>query len=1812
MSASLFKTLVRIFSRFLLICSVIKAPAVYVGGAEFLPEFTLIRRESYPEESQGDQVFNHKSEDQSSRTARSEEDGDSQWDAWGPWSECSRTCAGGASYSLRRCLSNGNCEGLNIRYRTCSSVDCPPEAGDFRAQQCSAHNDVKYQGQYYEWLPIYNDPDKPCALKCLAKGTALVVELAPKVLDGTRCYTETLHMCISGNCQVVGCDHQLGSSAKEDNCGVCSGNGSTCRLVRGQHKSQASSNKLDDTVIAVPYGSRHVRIVLKGPDHLYLETKTLLGQKGENSLNTSRIFSIENTSIEFQKFPEKEILRANGPLGADFTVKIQYMGRADSIVQFFFYQPIIHQWRETDFFPCSVTCGGGYQLTSAECYDLRSARVVSDQYCHYYPENIKPKPKLQECSMDLCPASDGYKQIIPFDHFHPLPRWDSSPWTACSSSCGGGAQLRTVSCVEEDINGQVNNVEEWKCMYIQKFPVVQPCNLFDCPKWLAQDWSPCTVTCGHGLRYRVVLCIDHRGLHAGGCNAKAKPHIKEECIITVPCYKPKEKLPVEAKLPWYKQAQELEELLAVSEEPSFIPQPWSPCSKTCGAGTQGRKVKCQVLLSFSQSVEDLPDDECEGPKPQTERACYTGPCSGEMVEYDLEEADLLYISLQDFDELYDWDYEGFTECSESCAGGVQEAIVVCLNKQTRETADESLCTINRRPPQLLKVCNLVPCPPRWEFGKWSACSSSCGVGLQTRDVFCIHLLSRESDETVVLDDKHCPQPKPDNVQACNQFNCPPDWHAEGWQLCSQSCGGGAQIRRALCKQRMADGSFVDLAEELCPTPKPDVHQVCGDVDCPTEWLASEWLQCSTTCGEGTQRRDVVCRKMGRDGVPIALNYSDCSSLPRPPLLRPCSFPPCARMNRKEHKPAHRHGPQILGLRKVYVQLKKERKLQFSTGGQAYLLPKTSVVIRCPVRRFQKSMITWEKDGKHLSSSPHVTVTHFGYIKINRLKPVNIGTYTCVAGLVRDNFVVKIIGSNNKLIESPSGKQEAAITKGISNEALSPKDKYVSGLKMNGSKSDKNRFFINHHSQYDGIILKLLEIKGWSQESLDSRESQGSTEKGFTSAEDTSMESIIPLTYVIDQERLEEISRAISQQTDDLKDVYATYVIGQLVAEIPKGQPDANEFKLKHGGRSTDTSSVECSFHKITSNGHGVSKFSSMDRPSLKESIHTSKESVKAPVILQKTNDKGLSLSAEIIADVGHTILLTNWTRTLVLRCEASGNPKPVISWTKSGQMLKYSHRIKILPDQALQILVPNESDVGVYTCTATSPIGLDSLSSKVAVTGKPVIRVSKHDLVNINSTSVSVDVGSVVKARLRANITIMCQVNGVPDPIVTWAKDQGPLDANAQLFQNGSLSITNVTLANQGLYSCHASNALGQVMATTRLVLQDPPRAFPESQDLVLLLALTGYDAHTILATVPGTKEVLSSGSSVLVGCPVKGYPKPRISWLYNGKVISTGLGQKLQILASQQILQIPTITKGHQGIYSCIARNEAGTLTQKVALEVAEYEWLVGELIPCSALCGNKGLQFPKLKCLQDNRIEVDKSYCKGKPQPDIHAVACNIRDCPPRWIVSSWSRCPQHCGGGTRKRLVSCQKVTAAGILLDLSPGFCAQSGKKPMDSQTCNRQPCSEWFTSNWGQCNGQCVGLRLGIQRRHVFCQAPDGTKLPSQQCSSSTRPLSRRNCTSDICTVQWRSSSWTPCTSSCGNYGFQSRRVECVHLQTNQQVREQFCSWKQRPVNWQRCNIIPCEKSECRDTTRYCEMVKRLKLCLLSQYKLRCCESCRDI
>uniref|UniRef100_A0A8B9DPX1 ADAMTS-like protein 1 n=1 Tax=Anser cygnoides TaxID=8845 RepID=A0A8B9DPX1_ANSCY len=1564
-----------------------------------------------------------------------------------------------------------------------------------------------------------------------------------------------LHIFLS--CQIVGCDRQLGSAVKEDNCGVCNGDGSTCRLVRGQYKSQLSANKLDDTVVAIPYGSRHVRLVLKGPDHLYLETKTLQGVKGENNLSSTGSFIVDNSSIDFQTFPDKEILRISGPLTADFTVKIRYAGAADCSVQFMFYQPIIHRWRETDFFPCSASCGGGYQLTSAECFDLRSNRIVADQYCHYYPENIKPKPKLQECNLNPCPASDGYKQIMPYDLYHPLPQWESTPWTACSSSCGGGIQSRSVSCVEEDIQGHISPVEEWKCMYTPKMPVVQPCNIFDCPKWLAQEWSPCTVTCGQGLRYRVVLCIDHRGMHTGGCSSKTKPHIKEECIVPTPCYKPKEKLPVEAKLPWYKQAQELEEGAVVSEEPSFIPEAWSSCSVTCGVGSQVRLVKCQVLLSFSQSVADLPIDECEGLKPVSQRACYSGPCSGEATEYTPEETDLLYGSLQEFDELYDWRYEGYTECSESCGGGKCKMFLCCM------------CFPS------LSACFSVRTP--MDF----TCSLTCGVGLQTRDVFCSHLLSRETNETVILADELCHKPKPSLVQACNRFDCPPSWYPTEWQECSQTCGGGVQKQDMLCKQRLADGSLLELPETFCSMPKPVTQQACKNEDRPNEWLLSDWSQCSVSCGEGTQSRNAICRKMLKTGGSVIINSSLCPPLPFSSLIRPCALATCARHNR----PAHKQSPHIVAVKKVYIQTRKQKKLHFIVGGYAYLLPKTSVILRCPTRRFRKSMITWEKDDKRLISSAHITIAPYSYMKIHRLKPSDTGTYTCIAGPAREHFVIKLIGSNKKLIPGQPAviREEESMRKASLNEALRTQEKHINGILFNGSKAEKRGHIAEPSSWYDDIVSRLLQHRGWPGENLESWEAQEPMERNVSSEEDQSREYNLPFTMVTEQKRLDDIMRNLSQQPEELKDIYTEQLVVQLAHDVFRSHLEHQESVLKASRRRVDSTSVEYPFHRCVSGFTSSLRTSSAEAllPTSMDMTNSLRRPHQKPAILRKISAAQQLSASEVVTHLGQTVVLASGTLSVLLHCEAVGNPKPTISWAKNGEEVKYSDRMLLQPDDSLQILAPVEADVGFYACNASNALGSDSVSIAVTLAGKPLIKASRATVMNTELPAVTVDIGSTVKTIQRANVTINCQVAGVPEAEVTWFKNKVKL-SSAHHLHDGLLLIANVSLADQGLYSCKAANLRGEVTESSQLFVLEPPRPLPNLEDLTAVLFSTGTRPPSVLTSPSGTKMAISPGSSALIG--------------------------KSSHHSISMLMLLSTIKKKGGG-------GEGGTLLQKenyvnVSLPcfLPEYQWSVDKLMACSASCGHKGVQLPQLRCLLDG-TEVNISHCKEKPKPALQPIACNRRDCPSRWMVTSWSPCTRSCGGGIQMRRVTCQWLTAKGSSVPMSNEACVQVSKRPVDTQNCNRQPCVEWVASSWGQCNGPCIGPQLAVQHRQILCQTKDGTSVSSDQCSALPRPLSTQNCWTDICGVHWRVSLWTMCTATCGNYGFQSRRVDCVHIRTNKPVLEHYCSWRPRPANWQRCNITPCENMECRDTTRYCEKVKQLKLCQLTHFKSRCCGTC---
>uniref|UniRef100_A0AAV2ITM3 Peptidase M12B domain-containing protein n=1 Tax=Knipowitschia caucasica TaxID=637954 RepID=A0AAV2ITM3_KNICA len=79
---------------------------------------------------------------------------DGGWGPWSTWGECSRTCGGGVSSSMRHCdspaPSGGGkyCLGERKRYRSCNTDPCSVGSRDFREKQCADFDNMPFRGKY--------------------------------------------------------------------------------------------------------------------------------------------------------------------------------------------------------------------------------------------------------------------------------------------------------------------------------------------------------------------------------------------------------------------------------------------------------------------------------------------------------------------------------------------------------------------------------------------------------------------------------------------------------------------------------------------------------------------------------------------------------------------------------------------------------------------------------------------------------------------------------------------------------------------------------------------------------------------------------------------------------------------------------------------------------------------------------------------------------------------------------------------------------------------------------------------------------------------------------------------------------------------------------------------------------------------------------------------------------------------------------------------------------------------------------------------------------------------------------------------------------------------------------------------------------------------------------------------------------------------------------------------------------------------------------------------------------------------------------
>ncbi|XP_071091239.1 A disintegrin and metalloproteinase with thrombospondin motifs 12-like [Haliotis cracherodii] len=818
-----------------------------------------------------------------------------EWGQWEGWTDCTRSCGAGISYSERHCdnppPSHGGryCIGERKRYRICKTDPCPDDAPSFRHVQCSEFNRIPYKDGLHEWEPVLT-PHTPCQLHCKPVDKFFSVMLKDMLTDGTPCIPGGRNMCISGRCRHVGCDWIIDSSAVEDRCGVCYGDGSTCKTVKKQFNETDKLGYVEATVI--PVGARNIRVEEVAAANNFLALKDQQGKyflNGHWFIQWSGDYEAAGTIIQYRRHGNKEHFKAAGPLKEPLHIMLLLQTTNPGVV----YEYTVpkenatdnrspeFRWEFSDWSHCTVSCGGGTKRSQVVCVE-KEAGVVDEMYCN---ASSKPDDKLRSCNSHLCPA-----------------RWWTGPWQHCSVTCGkNGIHRRTVICVRSLGPDEQIALEDEPCKGLNKPTEVEPCRHKDpCPgdvDWLHSEWSKCTSNpCATQTR-RVWCSGGERDIK---CDPDLKPQSERSCSKFT-CGK------------W-----EVED--------------WSPCTQTCDEGVKYRNVKCQGGDKCDPDLEPISEkiclvQKCPLPETTTQEPDTDTTFDNKIATIDMN-TDETTSDVNTVAPTTDYDFKSTgLDTQPTVSSGNQSSEVTNLKMSTNKISlgssntgiggeiktesgeiklgESSIDLSGKDNTILIPESNMdIPHKHRHNHNhrkhhknkdivinnKQSENNVLVGKASKDNTLSPTHkLFTKNTSNTPIHFELSTiggdnsvtatPSDKPEE-QGTKQKDKTVMywWQTREWSKCSRHCGGGTKMRKVYCVE-VKTGREIPVA--YCDiTLKPTIKEDCHRMPC-LRWQTTHWNQCSATCGYAIQSRHVYCQTPNK-----------CDPREKPPKTRECKLQAC--------------------------------------------------------------------------------------------------------------------------------------------------------------------------------------------------------------------------------------------------------------------------------------------------------------------------------------------------------------------------------------------------------------------------------------------------------------------------------------------------------------------------------------------------------------------------------------------------------------------------------------------------------------------------------------------------------------------------------------------------------------------------------------------------------------------------------------------------------------------------------------------------------------------------------------------------------
>uniref|UniRef100_A0A3Q1ME84 Neural cell adhesion molecule L1-like protein n=2 Tax=Bos TaxID=9903 RepID=A0A3Q1ME84_BOVIN len=170
-----------------------------------------------------------------------------------------------------------------------------------------------------------------------------------------------------------------------------------------------------------------------------------------------------------------------------------------------------------------------------------------------------------------------------------------------------------------------------------------------------------------------------------------------------------------------------------------------------------------------------------------------------------------------------------------------------------------------------------------------------------------------------------------------------------------------------------------------------------------------------------------------------------------------------------------------------------------------------------------------------------------------------------------------------------------------------------------------------------------------------------------------------------------------------------------------------------------------------------------------------------------------------------------------LHCEFFASPEAIVSWQKVEEAKPLDgRRYHVHENGTLQITETTEEDAGSYSCWVENAKGKTAVTANLDIRNATSLRVSPKNPRVPKSHTLELHCESQCDSHLKYSLKL------------SWSKDGEAFEMNGTedgriIIDGANLTISNVTMEDEGIYSCSAHTALDSVADMTQVTVLDVP-----------------------------------------------------------------------------------------------------------------------------------------------------------------------------------------------------------------------------------------------------------------------------------------------------------------------------------------------------------------------------------------------------